>query len=418
MEEKNLEKMIYKKIISSVIIVSLLVGGIVGGLAGIWTVANYNSIMSFLGIDGSFLGLKKPSPDKTVHIEIESAITEVVEQASPAVVSIIVTKDLPKIERFYINPFSDDPFFRQFFGDDFLIPQERQKGFEKREIGGGTGFIVSADGLIVTNKHVVLDEEAEYTVLTNDENKYKAEVLARDPINDLAILKIEKNGLPTLELGDSSNLKLGQTVIAIGNALGEYRNTVSTGVISGLSRSITAGGGGFFEQLSGVIQTDAAINPGNSGGPLLDLTGRVIGVNTAIATGAENIGFAIAINDAKKIIESVKEHGRIVRPFLGVRYILIDEEIASENNLDIDYGALIIRGEKRSELAIVPGSPADKAGLVENDIILEVNGQKVDKNNSLAKLLFQYSVGEEIELKILHRGEEKTIKVILDEFKD
>jgi len=416
MEEKKVEKLINKKIIPISVIAGLVAGGLAGAIIGFFVITNSQSIIPLL--DSSILNLNKSSAEKTIHVEIESAITEVVEQSSPAVVSIIVTKDLPKIEKYYIDPFSNDPYLRQFFGDDFLIPQQRQKGFETREIGGGTGFIVSEDGLIVTNKHVVLDEDADYTVLTNKEEKYEAKVIARDPINDLAILKIDKLGLPTLDLADSANLKLGQSVIVIGNALGEYRNTVSTGVISGLSRSITAGGSGFVEELSGVIQTDAAINPGNSGGPLLDLSGKVIGVSTAIAVNAENIGFAIPINDAKKIIENVKKYGRIVRPFLGVRYIIINEAVAEENNLEVGYGALIIRGEERSELAVIPGSPADKAGLAENDIILEVNGERINRQNSLAKLLFKYSVGDEIKLKILHKGVQKDVSVILVEFKE
>ncbi len=357
-----------------------------------------------------------------VKVSEESAVISAVEKISPAVVSIIITKDLPIIEKYYYDPFGPD-FFKHFFGDDFGdffgfgIPQYRQKGTEKREIGGGTGFIVSSDGYIVTNKHVVYDEEAEYTVIMNDSTKYEAKVLARDPVSDVAILKIDARDLPTVELGDSSKLKVGQTVIAIGNALGEFSNTVSTGVISGLSRSITAGGEGLSERLSGVIQTDASINPGNSGGPLVNLAGQVIGINTAMAQGAENIGFAIPINEVKNTIESVREHGKIIRPWLGVRYIQINKEIAKENKLDVDYGALIVRGEKRTDLAVIPGSPADKAGLEENDIILEVNGQKIDEKNPLVKVISQFKPGDEITLKVLHKGKEKEVKVTLGEMK-
>ncbi len=259
----------------------------------------------------------------------------------------------------------------------------------------------------------------EYTVLMNDESKHEAKVLARDPINDIAILKIEGQDFPTVELGDSSTLKVGQTVIAIGNALGEFRNTVSTGVISGLSRSITAGGAGIgSEQLIGVIQTDASINPGNSGGPLLNLAGQVIGINTAMASGAENIGFAIPINAVKNTIESVRQYGRIVRPWLGVRYVMVNKTIAEENKLSVDYGALIVRGEKVTDLAVIPGSPADKAGLEENDIILEVNGQKIDQDHPLAMIISRYQPGDEITLKVLHKGEEKEVKVKLEEMKE
>ena len=188
--------------------------------------------------------------------------------------------------------------------------------------------------------------------------------------------------------------------------------------MSGIGRTIVAGGASGSERLEGVIQTDAAINPGNSGGPLVNLAGQVVGINTAIDRQGQLIGFAIPINTAKKVIESVEKHGRIVRPYLGVRYIMLNKQIAEDNNLDVDYGALIVRGEKRTELAVIPGSPADKAGLVENDIILEVNGVKVDENNSLAKLIQQYNVGDVITLKIWHKGEEKEVQVKLGEYKE
>jgi S1-C subfamily serine protease len=228
----------------------------------------------------------------------EAAVVDAVKETSPAVVSIVVTKDLPKIEQYF--PYGNDPYFRQFFG-----PMYRQNGTERREIGGGSGFIITSDGLILTNKHVVEDVEADYTVLLNDGRKLEATVVSRDSENDIALLRIEAKNLPEVTLGNSDSLVIGQTVIAIGNALGEYRNTVSTGVVSGLARSIETGQGfGDSELLSGVIQTDAAINPGNSGGPLLNLQGEVIGMNTAIVQGAENIGFAIPINDAKADIAS------------------------------------------------------------------------------------------------------------------
>ena len=345
-------------------------------------------------------------------LDYENAKISAVKRVSPAVVSIIVTKDLPVLERYYANPFGDD-FFNQFFS----IPQYREKGTEKREVGGGTGFIISSDGLILTNRHVVQDEKAESTVLTNDETKYPAAVLARDPVLDLAILKIEKTGLPTAVLGDSDKLELGQTVIAIGNALGEFRNTVSVGAVSGLSRQVTARGAGQTEILKDVIQTDAAINPGNSGGPLLNLRGEVIGVNVAMVSGAQSIGFAIPINQAKSAIESVKKEGRIVIPYIGVRYVIINEEIKKKNNLPVDYGALVLRGDTREELAVIPGSPADKSGIVENDIILEFDGQKITRDNDLASIIRTKKVGQEVTLKILSKGAEKTVKVKLEERK-
>jgi len=342
----------------------------------------------------------------------EEMIISAFKEVSPSVVSIIISKDLPILEEYYINP------FEEFFGPspfEFKIPQYRQKGVEKKEIGGGTGFIVSEDGMILTNKHVVLDTEADYTVLTNDGRKFPAKVLAKDPAQDIAIIKIEKtNGLTPVKLGDSDKLQIGQTVIAIGNVLGEFRNSVSVGVISGLGRTVTASGGGLAEVLEDVIQTDAAINKGNSGGPLLNLKGEVIGINTAMALEAENIGFAIPINKAKKDIEQVKALGKIVYPFLGVRYVLINEKIQKENNLAVDYGAWVIRGEG-GESAIFPDSPAEKIGLKEGDIILEFNGEKITTENSLAKIIMKYNPGDKVVLKILKKGQEKTIEVALAE---
>ena len=261
----------------------------------------------------------------------DELVVGVVKVASSGVVSVVATKDVPVIERYFINPFPS-------FGPEFQIPQFRQKGTEKRDVSSGTGFVVSADGMIITNKHVVTDTEAEYTVLLNDGAKLPAKVLARDPFQDLAILKVvpPPSGLVPLELGDSDGIKIGQTVVAIGNALGEFRNTVSVGIVSGLQRSIVAESQSGVEELQELIQTDAAINPGNSGGPLLNLRGEVIGINTAIARGAENIGFALMINKAKRDIESVKSIGRIAYPFIGVRYVTVNKEIQEKNKLPAD----------------------------------------------------------------------------------
>ena len=341
----------------------------------------------------------------------EETTIKVVNEASRAVVSIIVTKDLPVIEQYYINPFPESPF-------NFQIPQFRQKGTQKQEVGGGTGFFVSEEGMILTNAHVVSDEEADYTVLTNDAKKFSAKVLARDTFRDLAILKIEnQEKFPTLKFGDSDKLQIGQTVITIGNALGEFRNTVSVGVISGLGRTVSASGGGTVETLEDVIQTDAAINKGNSGGPLLNLKGEVIGVNFAMAEAAENVGFAIPINKAKKDIEQVKKTGKIVYPFLGVRYVLINETIQQDNNLPVNYGAWVKKGSG-GEAAIYPNSAAQTAGLKEGDIILEFNGEKITADNSLAKIIMEYNPGDKIVLKILRNGQEKTIEATLGEMKD
>ena len=351
----------------------------------------------------------------------EEKIIQVVEDVSPAVVSIIVTKDVPIIEQYYTNPFEN---FEDFFNEPFelQVPEYRQKGTEKKEIGGGTGFIVSKDGMIITNAHVVSDEEADYTVFTNDGEKYSAEVLARDSFRDLAVIKIKLEGVKTfstVELGNSDNLQIGQTVVAIGNALGEFRNTVSVGVISGLGRQVTASGGGMVETLEDVIQTDAAINSGNSGGPLLNLNGEVIGINFAMAQGAENIGFAIPVNKAKKDIQQVKTLGKIVYPYLGIYYCLIDEDVQKDYSLSVDYGAWIGRDKycQPYEKSVLPGTAAEKAGLKTGDIILEFDGKKITAENSLSKIIQNYNPEDEIKLKILREDKEKIVNIVLDEAK-
>lgn len=340
----------------------------------------------------------------------EEAVIRAVKESSPAVVSIVVSKNLPVIERYFEewSPFGED-FFK------FQIPQYRQKGTEKKEVGWGSGFIVSKDGLVITNKHVVLEEGAEYTVITIEGEKFPAKVLAKDPVQDIAILKIKtEKSLPVIKLGNSDELQIGQTVIAIGNALGEFQNTVSVGVISGLGRKITASGGGLIEVLEDVIQTDAAINPGNSGGPLLNLKGEVIGINTAMSVQGENIGFAIPINKAKKGIEQIKSLGKIVYPFLGVRYVIIDEEVQQKNNLPVNYGAWIVK-DRSGKPAVFPNSAAEKAGLKEGDIILEFNGEKITQKNSLSKIIMKYNPGDKVLIKILREGKEKTIELFLSE---
>jgi S1-C subfamily serine protease len=403
---------IFKKPIVLSILISAFVGLLAGTLGGIylapWLKPEPKEQPDLFLETG--LSDETEKEDKQEKVRTMNSIPEVVKEASPAVVSIIVSKYVPIIERYYYNPFGEDSPF------EVKVPGYRQKGEELKEVGGGTGFIVSSDGFIVTNKHVVLDEEAEYTVLTNDGQKYSTLVLARDPLQDIAILKINTTGLPTVKLGNSDILEIGQTVIAIGNALGEFRNTVSAGVISGLLRTITATGGGITEQLEEVIQTDAAINKGNSGGPLLNLYGEVIGVNTAMAVEAENIGFAIPINKVKKDITDIKISGRIIYPFLGIRYVLINKALAKENNLPVDYGALIIRGDSSNKPAIIPNSAADEAGLQENDIILEINGIRISQENPLAKLILKYKPGDGITLKILREEKEIIIGIVLGEW--
>lgn len=356
-------------------------------------------------------GATRPAPARR---DSGDPVVDAVEAASPAVVSVIVTKDLPLLEDVVIDPFRD-PFFGP---SPFRFRTRRPTGgTEKREVGGGSGFLVDASGLVLTNRHVVADTEADYTVLLNTGEKVPARVLARDPVLDLAVLKVEKTGLPIITLGDSGNLRVGQTVIAIGNALGEFRNTVSVGVISGLRRQVVAGdeATGQTELLDQVIQTDAAINPGNSGGPLLNLVGEAIGINTAIAGGAENIGFAIPILEASRALEDVREHGRIRRPFLGVRYVPITPAVARANDLPVDYGALVLSGDAPGERAVTPGSAADRAGIREDDILLEFDGQRIDADHTLASFIREKRVGDRVRVKVLSGGEEKTVEATLGE---
>lgn len=357
----------------------------------------------------------------TAKSDYERAIVEAVHAAQPAVVSIVITKDVPVLEQYFQElPGQSNPL-NDFFGFSpftFRVPQLRQNGTQKQEVGGGSGFLVSSDGTIVTNRHVVSEADAQYTVFLNDGSKHEATVVARDPVADIAILKISGNNFPFLKFGDSSQLQVGQTAIAIGNALGEFRNTVSTGVVSGLSRSIQAGdaAGGGTEQLDEVIQTDAAINPGNSGGPLLDIAGKVIGVNVAIVQGSENIGFALPADSVKSIVESVEKTGKISRPYLGVRYVPITAALKAANKLSVDYGVLVVRGQNQDELAVVPGSPANKAGVVEGDIILEIDSQRLDEKTSLASLIRNKKVGDTITLKVLSKGQENKVQITLEEF--
>lgn len=400
-------------IILLVIVFSSFFGAIFGlasgSMAGIFSskieqkIKNTFPAFTF-GKDGDF------SESRQQVVIEDSAVIDVVAKSSPAVVSIIISKELPDMQNYL------DRFFNPFFFNDEQTPQNGQKDTTEQQVGGGSGFFITSDGLIMTNRHVVDDAQAKYSVLTNDGKKYEAIVLTRDPVRDVAIMKIEGTGFPILSLGDSDSLQIGQTIIAIGNSLGEFSNSVSRGIVSGLQRNVSAGSTfGNTERLTDIIQTDAAINPGNSGGPLIDIQGNVIGINVAIVQGAENVGFALPINQAKRLIEQAKGGVKISIPFLGVRYIVIDAGIQKEAQLPFDYGALVLRGNKMTDLAVIPGSPADKAGIIENDIILEINSQKLTSKNQLGDVVMKYNVGDTITLKVWHKGETKNIKVKLEE---
>jgi len=354
---------------------------------------------------------------------IEKQTIEAVKKVGPAVVSIAISKFMPKIRQM---PFA--PFFGPFgFGMPMpeepgeMLPDEhagKAKG-EKVKVGGGSGFIVHPDGLVLTNKHVVFDTEAEYTVITSDEKEYTGKVISRDPMNDVAVLKIDAKGLPAVRLGNSNKIELGQTVIAIGNALGLFTNTVSKGIISGIDRKISAsmGQGGQVENLRNIIQTDVAINQGNSGGPLINLDGEVIGINTAIIFGAQNIGFSLPINWAKADLEDIIKFGRIVRPFIGLRYVMLNKELQQKYSLPVDYGALVIKDHIPGTEAVVADSPADKAGIKENDIVLEINGARLTEKNELADIVQTAKVGDELEMTVMRKDKTMRVKTKLEERK-
>ena len=337
-----------------------------------------------------------------------SPIVKIVKKTLPSVVSITMTKSLAGLESiFQLSKQSPSP-----------IQKKR-----KIKVGGGSGFIVSKDGLVLTNRHVMEDSKADYTLVLYNGEKIKPKILGIDPIHDIAILKIESKGKENfsfLEMGNSDNLDLGEQVIAIGNALGLFKNTVSLGIVSGLSREIQAQSelSDSASKLRGLIQTDAAINPGNSGGPLIDMSGKVIGINAAMVFGAENIGFALPINNAKKALEELKNHGRIRQPFFGIRYLQINKQLKEQFDLPIDFGALVISepelplGKSR---AVISGSPAERAGFKESDIIVEISGQRITPEVSVNDLLADFTVGQKLICKILRHGKEKIINIILDE---
>ncbi|HPV70445.1 MAG TPA: trypsin-like peptidase domain-containing protein [Candidatus Magasanikbacteria bacterium] len=404
------------------IVVSFLIGGVSGFLSGLFVLNwsfSFNNNQNFFR---SFIKQVAPAVTSTVFINqadqkltsqgvaasIDSEkIMTVVKKAAPAVVSIVVSKESYLLDNGI---------------KEFVYPEELKKNGEEIKnnqeelVGSGTGFIIRSNGLIVTNRHVVTEKEATLTVVLNDGQRYPAIVLAKDQFLDIALIKIEANNLPTLTLGNSEKIQLGQTVVAIGNTLGQFQNTITSGIISGINRRVAASdGSGSMTVIDSAIQTDAAVNLGNSGGPLLNLQGVVIGINTAVNLNGQAISFALPVNSIKIIVDSVEKYGHIVRPWLGVRYNLLNKEIAEKNNLILDYGALVTRGEDPSEAAIVEGSPAAKAGLEENDVILEINDQKVTEGNSLSSLIMNYQVGETINLKVWRTGEIKEIPLILEE---
>jgi serine protease Do len=362
------------------LIVLILLAGIVGGAIG-----SYGYI--------TYFARSIPVSRKQILVQESSAVIDVASKVSPSVVSI-----------------TSQAVTRGFFGST----QELQ--------GAGTGMILTTDGLILTNRHVVDDATATYTVILSNGKSYPAKVVSRDanPSSDVAFVRITATGLTPVALADSGGVQVGQKVVAIGNALGQFQNSVTEGVISGLSRGVTAGDSSGLsssssERLQNLLQTDAAINSGNSGGPLVNLDGQVMGMNTAVAgQGAQNIGFAIPINDIKPLIESVKQKGRIVRAYLGVRYVLLDQRTATANNLSVSDGAWIQAADD-SNPGVITDSPAAKAGLKEGDVITKINSDSVNATNSLQSLIGKHKSGETIKLTVVRDGKSQTLNATLEE---
>lgn len=336
----------------------------------------------------------------------ESEIISAIEKVSPSVVSIVAFQDLP------LTPFYDPAHDRKYI-----------LGYEPQEVSGGTGFIVTADGIVMTNRHVVESDTSQYKIILSDGREFSAEIVSKDLFDDIAVLRIiseEKLDLPVVIFGDSDDLKVGQKVFAIGNALAVYGNTVTAGIISAKGREVAAYDefGENPENLFGLIQTDAAINFGNSGGPLVNLAGEVVGMNVATVEEGDAIGFAIPVNDLKPVVKSIEKYGEIVRPVLGVRFIMITEKEAKEMQIDTDHGALLISGEYSDEPAISPGGAGEEAGLKEFDVILEIEGVILDFDNPLQRVIRNYNPGDKVELTVLRDGKEITVVVTLKSSKD
>lgn len=355
----------------------LVVGaGVLGAWLSSQATQKNNSLTS--GVDGN-----------QVVTEDEADLANLVKKVGPTVVSIVIT-------------------------------QTTGSGrFQTTSEGAGTGIIVSADGYILTNRHVVQDART-LEVLNSEGERYSdVTLVGSDPLNDIAILKIKNaKDLPVAELGDSGTVRVGQRVIAIGNSLGQYQNTVTSGIISGLGRPVTAATdelGMNVESLTDLLQTDAAINPGNSGGPLINMAGQVIGINTAIVSDAQSVGFAIPINAARGIIRGVLANGTIQKAYLGVQFVAITPDIRAELNLSERNGALVKSGTS-GQSAVISGGPADKAGIREGDIITKVDDRVIGEQGGLGSLIAEFLPGEKVTLTIIRDGKTQEVSVTLGSY--
>ena len=362
--------------IASAILILLL--GFAGGAAGAWVMNGMATTTTVISRDSSKDG-------NVLRSQNEQDISEVVKQVAPSVVSIATNV-------------------------------QTTQGVSE---GAGTGIIVSKDGYVMTNSHVV-DGARTVSVTTTSGDIYdNVKVIGSDPLNDVAFLKIpDVDSLEPASIGDSSTLHLGQNVFAIGNSLGEYKNTVTSGIVSGLNRPVSAssGDGTTVESLTGLVQTDAAINPGNSGGPLVNSSGQVVGINTAVASDAQGIGFAIPVNATKGVLASVIEDGKVARAYLGVRYIDLTPAIAKEYKLDLKQGAFV-SGDDNSP-ALVSGGPADKAGIKDGDVITEIGDMTVGEDGAVMTLVGEYRPGDTISVTYVRDGKTHTTKLTLQQYDD
>lgn len=343
-----------------------------------------------LSSKNSLLDGSDPEVSTKIVQSQSQVITKVAEEVSPSVVSISV-KSKEVVNNFY-------------YGSQQYVAES-----------AGTGIILTEKGMIVTNRHVIPDNTTSVTVTLSDGTEYNhVKIVGRDEFNDIAFLQIENvSGLKPAKLANSSEVKVGDVAIAIGNALGTFETTVTSGIISGLGRPIEAGTSATdSEQLFNLIQTDAAINPGNSGGPLLNIKGEVVGINTAVAGDAENIGFAIPIDDVKPGITSIEKNGELIQPYLGIRYITLDKDVAKQLKVDEETGVLV--SGQAGKPGVVPNSPADDAGIKEGDVILKINDTDLSEDNPLASVVGRYQVGDKVKLKISRNGKEKDIEATLE----
>lgn len=363
-----------------------------GGSLALWFVASFLGAWAFVGSGLIHLDATRTISENRDKIVLQEGeiVADVFNKVSPSTVSI-TTQAVIQPQNYFFEPQISE--------------------------GAGSGIILTKDGYILTNKHVVPEGTNKVTVVLSTGKEYKnVTVVGRDPSNDFAFLKI--GGVSDLKpavIGDSSKVTPGQKVVAIGNALGIFRNSVTSGIISGIGRPIQASDGqGSSESLENLFQTDAAINPGNSGGPLVNLQGEVIGINTAVSEQGQSIGFAIPINDIKGVMAGVLKNGKILKPYLGVRYVSLDPQIAQTLNLPVSEGALIRAGNGLP--AVASGSPAAKVGLRDGDIITKVNDQNITATSGLASILGRFGVGDKVDLTILRGNKTEKVTVTLEAF--